>query len=249
MLKMTMYSLKRFLNAFLHMQSAHYIIPVLSLFAFLATPAQVAAVESLTGQDDSGMLTPLLIVISLALALAALFIIGLIFWGRKQDYIHEMMFFSLKYLVNSQDQEARCASAKTLGQTNDVGALLVLFDVTLDEDETEVVRKSASEALHEMSDHFHKQKEAITKLVSQAERKDYPSIIEILISNFEQGKTECVQSAFIIGRCHMRLSLYAEALEWLSKAESRNQKFDLYGNRIRNRIKICKTRLMEEAAD
>jgi tetratricopeptide (TPR) repeat protein len=230
-------------------RSALHLIALLSLCVFLTAPAPVTAVESVTGPGGGGMLAALLIVILTAIVLAALVIIGLILWGRKQEHISEMMLFCMKYLVHSEDEAERCASAKALGRANNPGALLVLADVVWDEEETEAVRKAASEALHEMSVHFRKYKKIIADLESEAERRDFLGIIEILSADFERGKTRYVQSAYIIGRHYMRLKRYADAREWLKIANFRNRKFNLYGDRIGYWIQVCNTRLLEEADD
>lgn len=224
-----------------------HFIALLSPWVFLTAPAPAAAVETVTGQSGGGMLAALLIVILTAIALAALVIVGLIFWSRKQEHISEMMLFCMKYLFHSEDEAERCASAKALGRANDRGALLVLVDVISDEEETEAVHKAAREALHEMGGHFRKFKKIISELESEAEQKNYRGIIEILTTNFEQGETKYAQSAYIIGRHYMRLKRYADAREWLTTANIRNRKFNLYGNRIRYWIEECNTRLLAEA--
>ena len=195
------------------------------------------------------MLPVLLIVVLGAVAVAALIIIGVVYWGRKQDHLGEMTHFCLKYLVHSEDEDARCAMAKTLGGANDPGALLVLFDVALDEDESEMVRKAAHEALHEMGARNRKYREIVADFEVAAEQKNYPSIIGILIANFERGHTNYVQSAYIIGRQYMRLGLCADAWGWMEKADIRNQRSNLYGNQIGQWIRLCKMSLLEEADD
>ncbi|PVV13546.1 MAG: hypothetical protein B6D77_04250 [gamma proteobacterium symbiont of Ctena orbiculata] len=45
----------------------------------------------------------------------------------------------------------------------------------------------------------------------------------------------------------MRLGQYLEAREWLTKAEFRNHKFNLYGDRIDFWIDNCNSRLLSEA--
>ena len=236
------------LATWLRPRSALHLIALPSLCVFLTAPAPVAAVEPVTG-PGGGIFAALLIVILTAILLAALVIIGLILWGRKQDHIRDMMLFCMKDLVHSEDEAGRCASARALGRVNNPAALLVLVDVTWDEEETEAVRKAASEALHEMSAHFRKHKKVITDLELEAEQRNFRGIIENLSANFEQGKTRYVQSAYIIGRHYMRLGRYADGREWLIKAEFRNRKFNLYGNRIGYWIQVCNTRLLEEADD
>ena len=246
-MKTPLSDLKRYLVSWLRLRLALQVVPVLSLWGFLIAPAPVAAVESAAGLDAGDMFAAILIVILTAVALGALVIIGLVFWSRKQEHIDDMMLFCMKYLVHSKDEAERCASARALGQVSDPGALLVLANVIWDEQETEAVRKAASETLHEMSVRFRKRKKIIADLELEAEQRNFRSIIEILTANFEQGQTRYVQSAYIIGRHYMRLDSYVDARDWLTKAEFRNQKFNLYGNRIRYWIRVCNTRLLEEA--
>lgn len=244
-----MSDLKRSLVTWMHLRSALHIITAPCLFGFLTAPATVAAVSSVNGTDDGSMLVTLLIVMLATLIAAALIIFGLVFWSHKQEHIGEMLLFCMKYLVHSEDEAERCASARALGRANDFGALLVLIDITLDEEESEAVRKAASEALHKSSIHFRKHKKIVTDLVLEAEQSNFSGIIGILTANFERGKTRYVQSAYIIGRYYMRLRLFVEARVWLTMAEYRNQKFNLYGNRIKYWIQECNTRLLEDADD
>lgn len=237
------------LVARMQLRSVVYIILLLCLFGFLTTSAPVAAVETVSGSGNGGMLTALLITVLAAVVVAILIITGLVFWGRKLEHIEEMMLFCMKYLINSQDEAERCASAKALGRSNDYGALLVLIDVALDEEESEAVRKAASETLHEMSVHYPKYIKIVADFEFEAELGNIPGIIEILTTNFEQGETKYAQSAYIIGRHYMRLGCYVDARTWLTKAEFRNRKFDLYGNRIRYWVQVCNTRLLKEADD
>ncbi len=233
----------------LRLQPVLHIVPVMSLCVFLATSTPVSSAESATSPAAGGMLIPILITMLAAIALSALAIIGLVYWVRKQQHIHDMMLFCMKYLVNSEDEAERCAAARALGRTNDSGAILVLINVLWDENDTETVRKAAGEALHEMSVRYRKHRTIIADLELEAEQKNYSGIIGILIANFEQGEVRYVQSAYTIGRHYMRLELYADAWSWLVKAESRNRKFYLYGDRIRDWIQVCTTRLLKEADD
>ncbi|MCU7815880.1 MAG: HEAT repeat domain-containing protein [Candidatus Thiodiazotropha sp. (ex Rostrolucina anterorostrata)] len=231
----------------LRLQSVHPLFLTMGTIVFLTVPAQVAAVESVASRDSDGLATALAAALLVAIALGALLIIGLVHWGRKQEHIGEMMLFCMKYLLGSEDEAERCASARALGESKDAGALLVLVDVISDEEEIEAVRKAASEALHEMRTRFRKYRDVIADLELEAEQRNFLGIINILADNFEQDKMRYAQSAYIIGRHYMRLGNYVDAREWLTKAEFRNRKSNLYGNRIKYWIKKCNTRLLEEA--
>jgi len=100
-----------------------------------------------------------------------------------------------------------------------------------------------------MSSRFRKHKRLITELESKAEQRDFHGIINLLIANFERGRTPYTQSAYIIGRHFMRLEDYVQAREWLRKAEYRNLKTNLYGNRIARWIRQCDIHLLDEADD
>jgi hypothetical protein len=195
------------------------------------------------------MFPVLLTVVLGAIGAGALIIMGLVYWGRKQDHLGEMTHFCLKYLVHSEDESERCAMAKALGKANDPGALLVLFDVALDEEEAEAVRKAAREALHEMGADNRKYQEVVADFEIAAEQRNFPSIIGILIANFEHDGTGYAQSAYIIARQYIRLELYVDAWEWLEKADIRNQRTNLYGNQIKQWMRFCNTHLLEEADD
>ena len=231
----------------LHLRSVFRILSVLSLFGFLTAPAPVVAVTSISGLDGNDMTAALLIVVLGAVALGALVITGLVLWSNKQEHMRDMMLFCMKYLVHSKDETERCNSAMALRRVRDPGALLVLVDVIWDEEETEAVRRAASEALHDMGAHFSKHRKIIADLELGVEQRNFARIIEILTANFENGKTKYVQNAYVIGRNYMRLERYSDARDWFRRAESRNRKFNLYGNRIRYWIEVCNTRLLEEA--
>ena len=195
------------------------------------------------------MVTTLVIVLLIALALAALAIISIVRWNRMQEHTRDMMRFCMKFMLHSDNEAERCASAKSLGRVNDPGAIPVLVDVMWDEEEAEPVRKAAGEALHEMSTRLRKHRKIVSDLESELENKNYQGIIDILIATFEQSKTKHVQSAYLIGHQFMRLNRYLDAREWLKKAESRNRKFNLYGNRIKYRLQECNAFLLAEADD
>ena len=191
----------------------------------------------------------LLFVMLGAIAVAALIIIGLVYWGHKQDHLGEMTHICLKYLVHSEDEVERAAMAKALGGANDTAALLVLFDVALDEEEASSVREAAREALREMAKKHGKYREVVAEFEDAADEKNFPSVIGVLIAHFGQEGASYAQSAYVIGRQYMRLGLYADAWEWLEKAEVRNQRAKLYGNQIRQLISVCTMHLLEEADD
>lgn len=243
-----MTNLKSSLVAWMRLRSVLHTILLFCLFNFLLASVSAAAAEAVTG-SEGGMFAALLITVLVAIVVAILIITSLVFWSRKLEHIEEMMLFCMKYLVNSQDEAERCASAKALGRSKDSGALLVLIDVALDEEESEAVRKAANETLHEMSVHYPKYIKIVADFEFEAELRNINGIIDILTTNFEQGKVKYAQSAYIIGRHYMRLGCNVDARTWLMKAEFRNQKLNLYGNRIKYWIRVCNTRLLKEADD
>ncbi|MEW8508123.1 MAG: HEAT repeat domain-containing protein [Candidatus Thiodiazotropha sp.] len=208
---------------------------------------QILAVGESTGQNASSFTATLMTALLLAVPVSAIVIFSLVHWGRKQDQKGEMMLFCMKYLLQSENEPKRCSSARALGEANDPDALLVLVDVIYDEEETEAVRSAAGEALHEMSTRFRKYQDLISSFELEMERNNLPGIIDILIANFEQGQKRYVQSAYIIGRNYMRLERFEDARKWLAKAELRNRKSNLYGNRIKHWIDKCNSKLIEEA--
>lgn len=214
---------------------------------FLIADELHAAGDTLSVRSGDDITATLVIALLISLSLGVLIITWLVLWGRKQEHIGEMMLFCMKFLLRSGDVTQRCASAKALGEARDVGALLVLVDIISDEEEAEEVHKAAREALHEMSLHSRKYHDVIADLELNIEQQDSQGIIKIVIDNFEQDKKRYAQSAFIIGRHYMRLGKYLEAREWLTKAEFRNHKFNLYGDRIDYLIDSCNTRLLSEA--
>ena len=231
-----------------HSCSRRAVFPRLVLAGLLCVPALAASAEQGAGVG-SGMAAALVTVLLVAVVLAALMIFGIVFWSRKQEHIQDMLLFCMKYLIHSEDEAERISSAKALGRANDPRALLVLLNVTWDEEESDGVRTAASAALHDMGVHHRKYKGLIDELEAASERKDYQGIIDILMNNFERGSDRQVQSAYIIGRHHMRLRRYVDAREWLTKAEARNRKFNLYGNRIVRWIRECNVHLLDEADD
>jgi len=219
-------------------------MPLAAVSGFLVTPA--AAAESATGAVV-GAAPGILIALLVAVLLSAVIVMGLVIWSRKQEQLHDMMLFCMKYLVHLEDDAERAHSARALGRAKDPGALLTLANLTWDEEEPEAVRKAASEALREMSRRFRAYATLIPDLEAAAEQRDFLRVIDLITVNFEQTNRKHVQSAYIIGRHYMRLERYADARDWLEKAEFRNRKFNLYGNRIRRWIQECNTRLLKEA--
>lgn len=222
-------------------------LPGLILLGSLVGSLPVAAAES--AASDGSLFAVFSIVVLGAITLAALIIVSLVLWSRKQENISDMMLFCMKYLVHSEDEAERGASARALGRMKDPGALLVLINLVWDESEKDEVRNAASEALHEMSTRFRKYRKIIENLELKAEQRDFRNIIDILIANFEQGEARHVQSAYIIGRHYMRLENYVDGRDWLTKAEFRNRKTNLYGIRIAQWIRECNAHLLEEADD
>jgi tetratricopeptide (TPR) repeat protein len=221
-------------------------VPLAAVIGILVTPAAVA--ESAAGAA-AGAAPGILMAFLVAVLLSAVIVMGLILWSRKQEHLHDMVLFCMKYLTYSENEGERAHSARALGRAKDPGALLTLANLTWDEEEPEAVRKAASEALHEMSRRLRAYAELIPDLEAAAEQRDFPRIIELITVNFEQADRKYVQSAYIVGRHYMRLGRYADARDWLEKAEFRNRKFNLYGNRIRRWIQECNTRLLKEADD
>lgn len=206
-----------------------------------------AAGDTLGNNQGDGMAATLIIAFLISLAAGLALILWLVLWGRKQEHIGEMMLFCMKFLLRSDDVAERCASARALGEARDNEALLVLVDIIADEEEDEEVHKSAREALHQMSEHSRKHLDVIAELELNIELQDSEGIINTVIERFEHGDKKYTQSAYIIGRHYMRLGRYVEAREWLTRAEIRNRKFDLYGPRIDYWISVCNHQILAEA--
>jgi tetratricopeptide (TPR) repeat protein len=210
----------------------------------LAAPALAAeSASAVASAGAPGILTALLV----ALLVSAVIVKALILWSHKQEHRQEMMLFCMKYLVHSSTDADRADSARALGRARDPGALLTLANLTWNEEEPPIVRQAAGEALDEMARRVGKYARLIPELKSAADQKDFRRIIELITANFEQGAHKHVQSAYILGRHCMRLARYADARDWFERAESRNRKFNLYGNRIRRRIVECNALLLDEA--
>ncbi len=211
---------------------------------FLMTPA--LAVESASAAGSAGA-PGILMALLVAFLLSAVIVKGLVLWSYKQEHRQEMMMFCMKYLVHSSSDAERADSARALGKARDAGALLTLANLTWNEEEPEIVRQAAGEALDEMARRVRKYARLIPDLKSAAEQRDFRHIIELITVNFERDAQKHVQSAYILGRHCMRLERYADARDWFERSESRNRKFNLYGNRIRRRIVECNNLLLEEA--
>lgn len=214
------------------------VLPVLCMTAVNASASSDAGNES--------SLFTVLIFISGLVAVAVLLIAALTRWGHKQDRISNMMIFCIKYLVETRNEVQKCEAAQALGQVKDPGALLILVDVINDESAESNLRKTARDALVNLSGIYGKYQQVIDDLLSAEERKDHEKSIDILISNFENQNRKYVQSAYVVGREFMRLKDYAEAREWLQKAKSRNEKSVVYVNQIAERIRLCNEKLFSQ---
>ncbi len=199
--------------------------------------------------DRSSVATGLLVALLLAVVIALVVILVIVRWSHKQEHAGEMTLFCLKYLVHSTDESERSASAKALAKANDAGALLVLLDVSLDDEELPSVRKAATEALHDMGERSRKYSKVIAELEHEREQENLAGLVGVITAHFEQGEKLYAQSAFVLGRLHMLMSLYADARDWFAKAEVRNRKSRLYGGLIPGWIDECNARLLEEADD
>jgi tetratricopeptide (TPR) repeat protein len=197
------------------------------------------------GGNGSSTLTVVLFIVGL-IGLSVLIITALTRWGHKQDNISNMMPFCIKYLVETRNESEKCEAAKALRHVKDPGALLILVDVINDEGAEESLRRTACEALREMSQVYRKYKNVIDNLLSAVEEKDHQKSIDILISNFENREKKYVQSAYVIGRTLMRLKRYADARDWLQKAKSRNNITVVYVHQISELIDTCSEKLFSE---
>ena len=220
-------------------------LSVSTLAGWLLVSPPVLAADAAEG----GILTGLLFALLLAVVIAVLVIVGIVHWGHKQEHAGEMTLFCLKYLMHSTDESERCASAKALAKAADAGALLVLLDVSLDEEEAPAVRKAAADALHDMGERSRKYSKVIAELETEKEHDNVAGLIGVVGAHFEQGDKVRAQSAFVLGRLHMQVALYADARDWFVKAEARNRRSKLYGDLIPEWIAECNARLLEEADD
>jgi len=205
-------------------------------------PAAGAAADSGTGLP---VLTIAFFVAGL-IGLSVLVITALTRWSHKQDNIGNMMPFCIRYLVETRDVVEKCEAATALGHVKDPAALLILVDVINDQETEKSLRKTASEALRDMSRIYGRYEKVIDNLLLAAEDKDHQKSIDILISNFENKDKKYVQSAYVIGREFLRLKQYAEAREWLQKAKNRNSKAVVYVHQISQLIDTCNEKLFSE---
>jgi hypothetical protein len=69
-------------------------VPLAGVIGFLVTPA--AAAESAAGAI-AGAAPGILMALLVALLLSAVIVMGLVLWSRKQEHLHDMMLFCMKY--------------------------------------------------------------------------------------------------------------------------------------------------------
>ena len=146
------------------------------LFAGPGIAKDVAA----EGADGSSVLNALMAGLGLLL-LAVLTVGALTLWGRQQDRISIMMSLSMRSLIDSKSEAEGSIAAKALAQAKDAGALLVLFDVFSDDKVGEHLRKTAGNALDQMSMSSRKYKEPIKALLAAVEEDDHQKVIDILM--------------------------------------------------------------------
>ena len=219
---------------------------VISVFSpELLAGSETAKEVALDGDSGSSLINAL--VAGLGLLLLAVLTVGsLVLWSRKQDRLSIMTSFSMRSLIESKSEDERSAAAKTLADAKDLGALLVLLDVFIDEDAGENLRRTAGEALTEMASHSRKHRRLIKALLAASEEDDHGEIVKILEKNCEGGDRAYVQSAFIIGREYLELGRYVKARDWLHTAASRNRKKPLYGVQIKRLINASNERLFKQ---
>lgn len=201
--------------------------------------------------DSSSSGTSLMFIIIFAvgtIAISVLLIMGITRWGHKQDQIHNMMAFCIKYLVESRNDADKIDAAQALGDAKDPAALLILINIADDDGASEGLRKAATEALQEMSEHYHQYTDFINECLKAVAEKDHKSLVQLLLENFEDKgkKREYVQSAYLIGREYMRMEEYLDARIWLQYASSRNRKARVYEGQISHLVKTCNRHLFEE---
>ena len=197
------------------------------------------------GAAESSIFIVLMFIAGL-IAVSVLIISALTRWGHKQDSISNMMTFCIKYLLETRNEVQKCEAAQALGQMKDPRALIILVDVINDESAEENLRKTAGDALRNLSGIYNRYEQVIDELLSAEERRDHKKSIDILISNFEDRDKKYVQSAYVIGREFIRLKEYAEARDWLQKAKSRNEKTVVYVDQISELIRACNEKLFSQ---
>jgi hypothetical protein len=109
----------------------------------------LAAAESISGTGDS-MSTVLVVVPLVALAVAALAIMGIAHCGGMQEPTRDMMRFCMTFMRHSGDEAERCASAKNLDRVNDAGAIPALVDVMRDDQVPEARNIKATDKREEI---------------------------------------------------------------------------------------------------
>jgi tetratricopeptide (TPR) repeat protein len=192
--------------------------------------------------DNSYFMLSILITIIIGIV-----VLGLIIrWSRHQEDLNNMVFFCIKYLIESKHTQEKIDAAKALGHAKDPAALLVLIDVSNDNElQNKEVRHAAIDALYEMSSHYKKYKKLILELLKASENKEYQKIIDLIIKYFElNNEKKYVQCAYIIAREYIKLEQYEEARVWLHKAEFRNRHTIVYLDEIEKLIKFCNYQLL-----
>lgn len=153
-----------------------------------------------------------------------------------------MTNYWMKYLTLPANAGKKRVAIKELRSAKDPGALLVLIDIAMDPAEDEQVRRAAAEAVTDMRQDWINGPGLESAIASDDPR----GIVEVLTTAFERRGKFRAQSAFTIGRQHMRLGRYADAREWLEKARRRDAKLMLFGDRVDRLIQDCNDRLLAE---
>ncbi len=198
---------------------------------------------------DAGAANSILFFVTFTLGIigvSVLLIVGLTHWGHKQDQIQSMMFFCIKSLVESKNESEKIHAARALGDAQDPSALLILVNIVGDDNAGEDLRKAAGKALQEMSRNYHQYTGVINDFIKAAEEKDHKTLIELLIKNFENQKKTYAQSAYLIGREHMRMEQYIDARIWLKNAKARNKKSQVDISQISQLLTACNQHLFNE---
>ncbi len=220
-------------------------IPALTFWILISSSLSAAAAAE-TLPEESSSVIPIIIFGVATIVLGGLVVAALAIWSRKQDEINSMMYFGIDFLINTRNTAERHNAAKQLGRAKNPGALLVLVDVINDESADDSIRKTAADALLDMSEHYHKFKKVIGRLLIAAEVNDHERTVELLTDHFEHAERKYVQSAYVIGRELVRLEKYADARDWLRIADARNRKLPLYVDQIRDFIDKCNQHLFFE---
>ncbi|MCP3870401.1 MAG: HEAT repeat domain-containing protein [Gammaproteobacteria bacterium] len=209
-------------------------------------PASLPATHAETTSGDAPSTLSIILFITGLIGLILMVITALTRWSHKQDSIINMMPFCIKYLMETRNEAEKCKAAKALGKVKDPGAFLILFDIIGDQNAEPNLRKTAREALDNLSEVYTHYRLVIDELSEAAEAQDHQKSINILMENFEHKDTTYVQSAYVIAREYMRLRNYADAREWLQTARHRNDRHVVYVHQISNLIDICNEKLFYE---